>query len=79
MDFVLSAEAPLPGRLHHDCRHAQANGSRGRECKERDPHGAISLVLVFRFTSITIERPDNAGRGNSFRELRPNTGIFIPF
>src|SRR5262245_61428913 len=41
----LSAQRPLPCRLHHDGRNAETNGGRRREGKQRDPHGALLLLL----------------------------------
>ena len=38
---ALSAQGPLARRLHHDRRNAETDGSAGRECEERDPHGVI--------------------------------------
>jgi len=43
---ALSAQGPLPRRLHHDRRNAETDGGAGRECEERDPHGVIPRSAI---------------------------------
>src|ERR1700724_3730166 len=43
---ALPPQRALRCRLHHDGRHAQANGYSRRDSEERYPHGPIPFVLI---------------------------------